>query len=120
MSHAILPANPLNRPKSILQKSKAVFLLIGLVSFSQDPELNNVMITGARAAHDLHLPKELLLVFKYEVAQSTCPCSFLSCLYEEVTTNALQKPPGLLVPCYVVLPADNRWLKFSPLRIQGM
>lgn len=110
---------PLNRPVSLFLKSNVVIQLIGLLASSQDPELHNVMVSASTAARYLHFPNKFLLVCKYEVQQSTCLCPFLNCLCQEVTTNALQKPPALLELYCVVLPADNRWLKSSPLQIRA-
>ena len=64
------------------------------------------MVTAVKAAFDLHIPSESLLVGEYEVEQSTCPHWFLYHLGQAVVTGALQEPPGLHMPICVVPPAD--------------
>ncbi|KAK4806246.1 hypothetical protein QYF61_013390 [Mycteria americana] len=72
----------------------------------EDPELHHLMVTAAKAAFDLHIPNEPLLVGEQEVQQSTSPHWLLCHLGEEVVIDALQELPGLLMPCSVVPPAD--------------
>jgi len=61
------------------------------------------MVTAAKAAFELHMPKDLLIVGEYEVQQSISSCFLLYHLEEEVTVNTLQEPPGLLMSCCVSL-----------------
>ena len=76
------------------------------ISFSlQFPELYHLMVTAAEDAFDLHIATEPLLVGKCEVQQNTSYW-LLYHLEEEVVINAFQEPPGFLVSCYVVAPAD--------------
>jgi len=66
------------------------------------------MVTAAKAALDFHIPHQPLLVGENKVQHRTSPCGLLSHLEEEFVTNAVQEPPGLLVPCCVVPPTDVR------------
>lgn len=55
----------------------------------------------------LYVPNPFFLVSKCEAQQSSPPCQLLDHLCQEFFNNALQKPPGLSVSCWVALPADN-------------
>ena len=90
-----------------------------LTLLRQDPELHHLMVTAAKATFDLHIPNEPLLVGEYKVQQSTSPSWLLYDLAEGVITNALQEPPGLLMSCCVVPPADIRVLG-TPHEDQGL
>lgn len=73
----------------------------------QDPELHCLMVPAAKAAFDLHILSKPLLGDEYQVQQNTSPHQFLYHLEEEVIINALQEPPGLILPCCVVPPASG-------------
>ncbi|PKU46004.1 dual specificity protein phosphatase cdc14b-like [Limosa lapponica baueri] len=75
-------------------------LAFHLPSCPQDLDL---MVTIAMAAFDLHNPNKPLIVDAYEVQQNTSP-GWLFCHLEDEVINALQEPPGLLVPCCVAPP----------------
>jgi len=51
------------------------------------------VVTAAKAAFDLCIPKKLLITGEYEVHKITS--------YREVI-GILQEPPGLLMPCCIV------------------
>ncbi|KAK4807192.1 hypothetical protein QYF61_024312 [Mycteria americana] len=95
-SHGTLPSRSLKRPMSALLKSRV------------DPELHHLMVTAAKAAFDLHIPDEPLLVGEYEVQQTPSPRQLLYHLGQEVVVDAVQEPPGLLMPFCVDPPADVR------------
>ncbi|KAK4825309.1 hypothetical protein QYF61_026828 [Mycteria americana] len=59
-----------------------------------------------KAALELHIPHQPLLVGENKVQHSTSPRWLLGHLEEEVTISAFQEPPGLLMPCCVVPPTD--------------
>ena len=61
-----------------------------------------------KAAFDLHIHNEPLLVDEYEVQQSSPPRWLLCHLEEEFMISALQEPPGLFMSCYAVPPACIR------------
>ena len=88
-------------------KDQGCDLAICLVPFSQASELHCLMVTSVMAAPDLNSPNHFIFVCKYVAQQTTLPHRLLKHLCEEVSINAFQKPPGFLVPCCVVLPADT-------------
>ncbi|KAK4832223.1 hypothetical protein QYF61_021070 [Mycteria americana] len=73
----------------------------------KDLELHHFMVTAAKAALELHIPSEPLLVGENKVQHSTSPRWLLYHLEKEVIINAFQEPPGLLIPCCVVCPTDS-------------
>lgn len=79
---------------------------ICLVLFSQASEPHHLLVTSVKAASDFNIPKDFIFVCNYVAQQTTLPHQLLKHLCEEVSTNAFQKPPGFLVPCSAVLPAD--------------
>ncbi|PKU42018.1 dual specificity protein phosphatase cdc14b-like [Limosa lapponica baueri] len=74
--------------------------------YEEVPELHHLMVTADEDAFDLHIPTEPLVVDEYEVQQNTSPCWLFCHLEEEVVNNAFWEPPGLLMFCYVISPAD--------------
>jgi len=64
------------------------------------------MGTAAKVALDFHIPHQPLLDGETKVQHPTSPRGLLYHLEEEVVINTPQEPPGLLVPCCVVLPTD--------------
>lgn len=59
------------------------------------------MATVAQAAsHSLSAPP----CWWEQGPDNTSPCWLLDPLVKEITINAFQEPPGLLMPCFVVLP----------------
>jgi len=97
----------LKRPKSALLKSRIVSLLCTLLTAlsSKDLELHHFMVTAAKAALDLHVSHQSLLVDENKVQHSTSLCWISYHLEKEAIINAFQEPPGLLMPCCVV-PTD--------------
>ncbi|GAB0184060.1 hypothetical protein GRJ2_000871300 [Grus japonensis] len=109
---------PWDSSKQVFEKTKAFSpevqgyeLAFHPPSWPQDPELQHLMVTAAKAAFDLHVLSELLLAVEYEVQQSTTPHWLLYQLEEKVIINALQESPGLLMSCCVVPPADIRMVE---------
>ncbi|KAK4828649.1 hypothetical protein QYF61_000297 [Mycteria americana] len=54
----------------------------------QEPELHHLMVTAAKAAFDLHIPSEPIVVGEYEIQQSTPSHWLFYHLEEEVIANA--------------------------------
>ncbi|KAK4822002.1 hypothetical protein QYF61_006616 [Mycteria americana] len=74
----------------------------------KDLELNHFTVTAAKAALELHIPHQPLLVGENKVQHSTSPRWLLCHLEKEVIINTFQEPPRLLMPCCVVPPRDIR------------
>ena len=78
---------------------------------AQDPELLRLLSLATKAAPYLHILYKSLLVYKYQDQQSVSPCRLLNLVCQEVLTDALQKPPEMLVVYWVVPPPDIRVVK---------
>ncbi|KAM9634999.1 uncharacterized protein ACIBXB_015978 [Morphnus guianensis] len=74
----------------------------------KDLELHHFMVTEAKAALELHIPHQPLLVGENKVQHSPSPRWLLHHLEKEFPISAFQEPPGLLMPCRVVPPTDIR------------
>ncbi|GAB0192653.1 hypothetical protein GRJ2_001730600 [Grus japonensis] len=85
----------------------------------EDLELHHFMVTAAKAALELHIPYQPLLVGENKVQNGTSPCWVLYHLEKEVIIDAFQEPPGLLMPCCVVPPTDIRVTEV-PHKDQGL
>ncbi|KAK4827407.1 hypothetical protein QYF61_017837 [Mycteria americana] len=82
-------------------------------------ECHHFMVTKAKAALELHIPYQPLLVSENKVQHSTSSRWLLYHLEKEVIINAFQEPPGLLMPCCVVPPTDIRVVEV-PHEDQGL
>ncbi|KAK4824261.1 hypothetical protein QYF61_012527 [Mycteria americana] len=71
----------------------------------KDLELHCFMVTVAKAALELHIPHQPLLVGQNKVQHSTSP-HWLLCHLEKEVINTFQELPGLLMPCCVVPTTD--------------
>ncbi|PKU43799.1 hypothetical protein llap_5899 [Limosa lapponica baueri] len=67
-------------------------------------ELHYLMVT---ASSELHIPHQPLLVVENKVQHDTSPCWLFYNLEKEVIIHAFLEPPGFLMPCCVVSPADT-------------
>ena len=67
------------------------------------------MVTKIKAALELHITHQPLLLGEDKIQHSTSSHGFLYHLEGEVIINAFQLQ--LLVPCYVVLPTDIRMIE---------
>ncbi|KAK4832092.1 hypothetical protein QYF61_020707 [Mycteria americana] len=85
----------------------------------KDLELHHFMVTAAKAALELHIAHQPLLVGENKVQHSTSPHWLLYHLEKEVIINTFQAPPGLLMPCCVVPPTDIRVVEV-PHEDQGL
>ena len=56
------------------------------------------MVTEAKAALELHIPHQPLLMDEIKVQYNTSPHWLPYHLEKEVSINAVQEPPGLLMP----------------------
>lgn len=65
-----------------------------------------MQIIESKAAFDLQIPNKFFV--EYEIEQSTSSYWLLCHLEQTVFSRDLQKPPVVLMPCRVVLPADAR------------
>ncbi|GAB0210107.1 hypothetical protein GRJ2_003476500 [Grus japonensis] len=72
----------------------------------EDPELHHFVVTAAKAALELDIPYQALLIGENKVQHGTSPRGLLYHLEEKVIINTFQEPPALLVPCCVLPPAD--------------
>lgn len=59
------------------------------------------MVPLVKAAFDLHIPNEPLLVDEYEVQQNTCPHQLFYKLEQEVIMNVFQEFCRLILSCCV-------------------
>ncbi|KAK4823607.1 hypothetical protein QYF61_004210 [Mycteria americana] len=85
----------------------------------KDLELHHFMVTAAKAALELHIPHQPLLVGENKVQHSASPRLLLYHLEKEVIINTFQEPPGLLMPCCVVPPTDISVVEV-PHEVQGL
>ena len=70
----------------------------------QHPQLRHVVVAGAQAAFELHIPKEpKLLVGEEELQRSPSPCWLLCHLEEAIVINALRSFLGFLRPAVLSL-----------------
>lgn len=60
------------------------------------------MVPVIKAAFDLHIPNEPLLVDEYEVQQNTSPHQLFYHLEQEVIMNVLQESSRLILSCCVI------------------
>ncbi|GAB0209008.1 hypothetical protein GRJ2_003366500 [Grus japonensis] len=77
------------------------------------------MVTAAKAALDLHIPYQALLIGEKKVQHGTSPRGLLYHLEEKDVINTFQEPPGLLVFCCIAPPADVRVVEV-PHKDQGL
>ncbi|KAK4829762.1 hypothetical protein QYF61_006486 [Mycteria americana] len=66
----------------------------------KDLEHRRLMVTAAKAALELHIPHQPLLVGENKVQHSTSPLWFLYHLEKEFIINAFEEPPRLLMLCW--------------------
>ena len=118
LSHGTLPSRSLKRPKSALLKSRVVSLLCALLAALRILELYHFWVTAAKAALELHIPHQPLLVGENKVQHRTSRRGLLYHLEEEVVLNAFQEPPGLPV-CYCVVPSTGVGVVEVPHEDQG-
>ncbi|KAK4826701.1 hypothetical protein QYF61_010916 [Mycteria americana] len=74
----------------------------------KDLKLHHFMVIAAKAALELHIPHQPLLVGENKVQHSTSPRWFLYHLEKEGIISTFQEPHRLLMPCCVVPPTDIR------------
>ncbi|PKU42448.1 hypothetical protein llap_7248 [Limosa lapponica baueri] len=77
-----------------------------LPRYPKDLELHHFVVTAAKAALELHIPHQPLLVGENKVQHNTPPHWLLCHVEKEVTIHAFWESPGLLMPCCVVPPTD--------------
>ncbi|GAB0210109.1 highly reducing polyketide synthase PKS6 [Grus japonensis] len=85
----------------------------------EDPELHHFMVTAAKAALELDIPYQALLIGENKVQHGTSPRGLLYHLEEKFVINTFQEPPGLLALCCVLPPADVRVVEV-PHKDQGL
>ncbi|PKU39025.1 obscurihypothetical protein [Limosa lapponica baueri] len=78
-----------------------------------DLELHQLTVTTAKAALELHVPHQPLLIGQDKIRNGTSPCLFLYHLKKEVIINVLQEPAGLLMPCCAVPPTDTKLVEVA-------
>lgn len=83
-------------------KSRAVNSLCTLLI-----ALRVFMATAAQAYLDCHIPLQSFSVGENKFQHSTSPVWFLYDLEKDLVISALQEPPGLSVPCYILSPPDT-------------
>lgn len=111
VSHVIVPSSWTSQ--SLL--SWSLGLWSSFLFFSpQNPEHQHPMFSAAKGTPDLLIVSQFFLGCESEVQQNVFPHRIFIHLCQEAVTSVPEKPPGLLVPCYVV-PSVYTGLKF-PMR----
>jgi len=106
LSHGIFPSRSLKGLQSSLQKSRVVILLFALLLSLRILASTISWSLQSRLSQSSHL--QPVLPCKCEVQQTIFPAWLLSHLCQAVVIDLLQTLFGLLVPCCVAPPADNR------------